>query len=388
MPAEQIVGPQWSSYNQLIEHILQIDPLIYMLSPEDLPLLTGVGSNGLAVLPSKPVSNRVFYWQEENMPLPRGTLATTVNSSVTTFVMTAGHAIRFAVGDHIRIGDEAVRVTAVDTATDELTVVRNALGTTAAGHTAPKDCVGIGTALPEGDIGSANYLGREKFSNYTQIFSGKVRVTRTEQRIPKYGVPNELVKQMLNRTQHLMLGVEQAALYGIKHETTGTRVRSTGGLRSFISTNVNSAAAWLTVATIEAEQQKVYNLGGMFDMIVAQPRHFLALNNLAGSERIQTVTIEDPRRGRRNAQVVMTEFGAVNLVRNRWVADADAFCYSRENFIKRDFQPLITQPLAKTNDTDEFMLVTECGFEVKGQDHMARFSALTPGASLPSSGLV
>lgn len=385
---EQIVGPQWSSYNQLVEHILQIDPLIYMLSPEDLPLLTGVGSNGLAVLPSQPVSNRVFWWQEENVPLPRGTLATTVNDAVTAFILTAGQAVRFAVGDIVRIGDEAVEVTAINTGTSTLTVTREVLGTTAASHTAPKDCVGLGTALPEGDLGNANYQGRVKYSNYTQIFSGKVRVTRTEQRIPKYGVPNELVKQMLNRTHHLMLGVEQAALYGIKHETAATRIRSTGGLRSFIATNVNSSSGWLTVATIEAEQQAVYNLGGMFDMVVAQPRHFLALNNLAGAERIQTVTIDDPRRGRRNAQVVMTEFGPVNLVRNRWVADADAFCYSRENFIKRDFQPLITQPLAKTNDTDEYMVLTECGFEVKGQDHMARFSALTPAAALPGSGLV
>ena len=66
---------------------------------------------------------------------------------------------------------------------------------------------------------------------------------------------------------------------------------------------------------------------------------------------------------------------------------ANAFGLSRENFVKRVFQPLITEKLAKTDDTDTFMMVQELGFEVKGQDHMAKWTGLDTSAPLPAIGV-
>jgi hypothetical protein len=307
-----------------------------------------------------------------------------LDTSETGVDVVAGDAVKFAVGDAVRIDDEIFLVTGVNTSTEVLTVTRAALGSTAATHSSGAEIIGLGTVLAEGDIGSANFQGRDKYSNYTQIFSKKLTVSRTEQSIPKYGVPNELNKQMRNAMLHCNVGIEQAALYGIKYEDSATRVRSTGGLNSFITTNVDTDSDWITVSAIEALQQKAYDNGGSFEFITARPAAFQALNNTMGNERIQTVTVEDARRGRRRASVVMTEFGEVTLVRNRYVRKTDAFCYSRDNFIQRVFQPLVAQKLAKTNDTDSFMMVAECGFQVKGQDHMAKFTGLDLSAALPA----
>jgi hypothetical protein len=299
----------------------------------------------------------------------------------------SGDAVKFAVGDAIRIDNEILLVTAVNTTTEVLTVTRGALGSTAATHVDASEVVGVGTVLAEGNIGSANFQGRDKYSNYTQIFSKKLTVSRTEQSIPKYGVPNELNKQMKNAMLHCNVGIEQAALYGIKYEDSATRVRSTGGLNHYITTNVDSSSDWLTVTNIETQQQAAYDNGGYFEFITARPAAFQALNNIMGNERVQTVTVEDARRGRRRAQVVMTEFGEVTLVRNRYVRKNEAFAYNRDNFIQRVFQPLVAQKLAKTDDTDSFMMVAECGFQVKGQDHMAKWTALDLTAALPGSGV-
>jgi hypothetical protein len=46
------------------------------------------------------------------------------------------------------------------------------------------------------------------------------------------------------------------------------------------------------------------------------------------------------------------------------------------------------QQLAKTDDTDTFMMLGEYGLQVKGAEHMANFSALDSTATQPSSGLV
>lgn len=389
--AEKLKGPSFYSYNLTVETKVNIDELIYTLSPMDLPLLTGVGADGNILLPRTPVDNVQFYWLEEEVPLPRATLNTTVNSSITSVVLNSGEGVKFAVGDAIRIDDEVMLVTDINTSTDTLTVTRGSASetnTTAASHTAGAEVIGLGTILVEGSIGASTFQGRDKYSNYTQIWSRKIQVSRTEQRIPKYGVPNELNKQMMHNVQALNLGIEQAALYGTKHEVSATKRRQTGGLNDFLTTNVNSTSTWLTVAAIEASLQTAYNYGGSYDYIMAQPAAFQALNNTTGNERVQTVTVEDARRGRRRAQIVMTEFGDIELVRNRWVRKNHAFGVNRENFIFRVFQPLVTEKLAKTDDTDAYMMVCEGGFEIKGQAHMAKFTALDITASLPGSGLV
>jgi hypothetical protein len=388
---QELAGPAFYSYDLTVETKVNIDELIYILSPMDLPLLSGTGADGVPLMPRTPVDNVEFFWLEEQVPLPRGTLASTINNSVTSVTVNAGDAVKFAVGDGIRIDDEVMIVTAINTTTEVLTVTRGSAGdtnTTAASHSAGADVVGLGTILPEGQIGSTNFQGRDKYSNFTQIWSKKITVSRTEQRIPKYGVPNELNKQMLNTMQSLNLGIENAALYGVKHTRTSDNRRQTGGLNHFVTSNVDSSSYWLTIEAIEDMQQAAYDKGGMFEVLMARPVNFQALNNIAGNERITSVSIEDARRGRRRATQVMTEFNEVTLVRNRWVKPSDAFAYSRDNFIFRQFQPLITQKLAKTDDTDSYMMVCEGGFQVKGQDHMAKWTALDSTQALPGAGLV
>lgn len=389
--AQELAGPAFYSYDLTVETKVNIDELIYILSPMDLPLLSGTGADGVPLMPRTPVDNVEFFWLEEQVPLPRGTLASTINNSVTSVTLNTGDAVKFAVGDGIRIDDEVMTVSAINTTTEVLTVVRGSAtdtNTTAASHTAGADVIGLGTILVEGSIGSSNFQGRDKYSNFTQIWSKKLTVSRTEQRIPKYGVPNELNKQTLNTMQSLNLGIENAALYGVKHTRTTDNRRQTGGLNHFVTSNVDASSYWLTIEAIEDMQQLAYDKGGMFEVLMSRPVNFQALNNIAGNDRISTVNLEDSRRGRRRAITVMTEFNEVTLVRNRWVRANNAFAYSRDNFVYRVFQPLITQKLAKTDDTDSYMMVCEGGFQVKGQDHMAKWTALDATQALPGSGLV
>lgn len=378
------------SYNLQVETKINIDELIYTLSPLDLPLLTGIGGNGNPLIPRQPVDNTIFYWLEEDVPLPRGTLATphTDGTTSTSVVLQTGEGIKFHAGDGIRIDNEVMTVTSVST--DTLTVIRGTAAltnTTGAAHAVGAEVIGLGTVLVEGSLGISNYAGRDKYSNYTQIFSSTVQVSRTEQRIPKYGVPNELNRQMANSMQAVWQGVEQAAVYGVKHEHTTTFRRQTGGLSHFLTSNVDAASSWLTISSIEAMQQLAFNRGGMFQTIIAKPQTYAALNNLSGNERISTVTLDDARRGRSVARTVMTEFGDTELYRSRWIKSNEAYGYNAENFIMRQLQPMITERLAKTDDTDKYMMVMEGGFEVKGQAHMGKWTNLDVTSAMPGTGL-
>jgi|DEB0MinimDraft_3_1074331.scaffolds.fasta_scaffold01850_3 hypothetical protein len=380
--AEQLPNPILST-DLTVETKVNIDELIYMLNPDDLPMLGGVNTDGFPVVPRQPVDNTEFSWLEDEFLTPRTTLASAYTATGTSLTVASGAGERFAVGDAVRIDDEVFAITAVSN--DTLTVTFGAAGTSNVNHASGAEVLGIGTFLSEGSIGDEQFTGRTKYSNYTQIWTSKIQISRTAQRIPKYGIANELARQ----TRKVMLAegvnMEQALLYGIKYQSGATR--STGGVSQFVTTNVfNNAASgdWLTVEEVERTQQIAYDAGGQYTAIVSNPANFAALNNLAGAERIQTVTIEDERRGRRRATSVITEFGEVLLVRNRYCRAADAFGINRENLIYRTFQPMVMQPLAKTDDKDNYMFVAEGGFEVKGQRHMARWTGLDNTAALPT----
>jgi len=391
--AQAIVGLPIYSYDLQVETKIAIDELIYILTPEDLPLLSGIGADGMPVLAKQAVDNTEFYWMEESVPLPRGTLGAPIADATTGTGITfaAGDGVKFRVGDAIRIDAEVMKIVAF-TAADVATVIRGSAAVTntnGATHAAGAEVVGLGSVVEEGAIVKANFTGRDRYSNYTQIWTASLEMSRTEQSIQKYGVPNELNKQTVNNTQITNTDMEQAALYGVKHKevNAGGQERQTGGLDFFITSNVNSTDPHITVKSVEVMQQAIFDKGGSIEFIMARPANFVALNNTSGAERVQTVTIDDTKRGRRRATVVMTEFGEVGLVRNRWVRKKDAFTFSRDNFVQRVFQPLILEKLAKTRDTDAFFMVAEGGFEVKGEAHCGKWTALDATAALPA-GLV
>ena len=82
--AEELVGPSAFSFNLTTETPLDIDSMIYMLAPEDLPLIHGVNSDGVPLLPQTPANDITVYWLEENAPLPRSTLAVALTDAVGT----------------------------------------------------------------------------------------------------------------------------------------------------------------------------------------------------------------------------------------------------------------------------------------------------------------
>lgn len=373
------------SYDLTTETPINIDELIKLLNYDDLPMLGGVNADGFATIAKVPVDNTIFYWLEQDMPVPRSQTAEELDDSEGGIDLDTGEGVKFAVGDAIKIDDEIMFITGISG--DTLNVTRASAGTSGVSHPDNSDVVGLGTVLDEGDIGTQQFRGRDKYSNYTQIWTSQINMTRTQQRIPKYGVPSELGNLVRQVQLSEAINMEQAFLYGDKWQSDPRR--TTGGLVEFLTTNVignGDSGDWLTVTEIETRQQTAYDAGGLFDTIVSRPRNFAALNNTAGSERVRT-DWQDQYRGRRRATSVVTEFGEVELYRNRHVRATDAFGINREDLAVRVFQPMVVQPLAKTDDRDKWMFVCEAGFQVKGQTHMVRWNGLDNTASLPASGV-
>lgn len=377
-----------TSYDLTVGVVVNMDEAVYLLSPADSPMISGLASDGLSVIASRPVDEIVFSWLDDTILTPRGTVAAVVTAD-TVITVGSGQRTKFSTGDVVMIdkangndgGGEKIRITGYGTTTDTLLVTRGLTGS-ATTYASDSLILGLGTALSEGsDPEAARTNDRVESSNVTQIFGPtSVHVSATEQVVRKYGVRNEMTHQLMSRMKENVIAREQAFLYGSKFNSTSAKIRTTGGLNQFIATNVNTTSTQLTVANIQSFQQSLYNQGGAPDRLMANPVALADLNDI-GNTSIVRVEITDGRRGRVRTSYVDTEFGSVAIVRNRWATSHDAWLFNRERVIRRVLRPLTFQMLAKTGDSDKGQIVCEEGLEVVGEEHAGRFEALSYAGS-------
>lgn len=370
-----------TAYDLTIGTIVNMDEAIYMLSPQDTPMLNGVGGDGLVLIGSEPVDQISFSWMHDTILTPRSSLAGAITTTSAFLTVAAGDQTKFSTGDVLAIQQagattEHIRVTGYGTTTDSLTIARAWSGT-AQNAASGSILVGVGTALAEGSAPEAfRSVDRSVATNITQIFGPtKIDMSRTEQQVRKYGVGmGEWNHQLLRLMTENAISREQAYLYGAQVNSTNGKIRTTGGLRSFIVGNTTTAVS-LTVTSLTSVQTAGYNVGGFADVLMANPIAMTDLNAAADSSIVRT-TVDDPKRGRTRVAYVETEFGSVLMARNRWVLPHDAFGFNRGQVKRRVLQPLIFERLAKVGDSDQAQIVCEEGLQVKGQAHLFRFNSL------------
>jgi len=380
-------APGVTSYDLAVGVKINMDELIYMISPIDSPLINGIGTDGRQLIGSSPVDQTTFKWMDEELLLPSASIDVAnaaTGASLTSFEVSVADSYKFQVGDLVTTMDRShvqhaciKRVTEVVEATGVLELAAWVNDSAQPATTTDDVVVCVGSALAEGsDPGNARAADRTIRSNYTQIFGPtKVQMSRTEQQITRYGVSDEFAKQLYGRSVENVITREQAYLYGQPYDDTSGKRRSTGGLNYWISTNTDTTTT-LTLASLESLMQKCYNAGGVPDLLIANPTSMATLNDISDSGRVRTV-IDDPRRGRVPVTSVFHEFGETQLVRNRWCDKGTAFIVQKDNIQRRVIQPLIVEALAKTGDSDSVMLLCEEGLQVKGEQHMGKWTTLT-----------
>jgi len=385
-------GGKVTSYDLAVGVKINMDELIYMISPTDSPFINGIGTDGRQLLSSSGVDQQEFKWMDEELLLPRSTVSvlnSTSGATPVSITVGAQESYKFQVDDLIVLGQEAsgganekavMRITDPDHGTGVMLISEWENGSDWPATAVGDMVICVGTALIEGsDPGVARSADRTIRSNVTQIFGPTpIHMSRTEQQVSRYGVSDEFAKQVYGRSVENVITREQAYLYGIKKNDTSTKRRSTGGLNYFITTNDDTSSQELTLAALQAQMQACYNAGGVPDLLICNPITLgttNGLNQISDSNRVRTI-VDDPRRGRVPVSSVFHEFGETQIVRNRWCRGETAFAVSKENISRRVIQPLVVEALAKTGDSDKVQIVCEEGLQVKGEQHMCKWSAL------------
>jgi len=228
-----------------------------------------------------------FRWFEKTSPsrFDAVNYATGYTSGAGSFVVDDGTKFRIGMVIQDVTTGEQMRVTNV--VTNTLTVSRG-WGTTSAGSLLNNDVIVIlGNASAEGaSVPTALTATPVKKTNYTQIFREPIDVTETEDATELYAGSNDLAELRREHLQLHMKDIERAFFFGEPKEdidSTSAPIRATGGLRYFITSNVDTNAT-LTNALFETWIRDVYAKGGDKKMGFLSPLIASAVNSWANGK--------------------------------------------------------------------------------------------------------
>lgn len=357
---------------------LDVEDVIWLISPFEVPLQGGMGADGRTALSVDTAFEKKVEWLDEVLLTPKTTLAASVVTlTQTTIQVAAGTGVNFQTGDVLQIDGEQVQVTGYGTTADYLVISRGFNGTTAVAYATGDTVIGIGSALAEGSAPpAARAVDRVDRYNYTQIFGPvAVQVSGSEQVVQKYGlVGTEFDHQVANRIKELSIQVEQALINGIPSAGSGTVGRTMGGFANYISTNVDSTTTTLSDSAILTQMQACFDAGGNPDRFILGSKQKRTVSGLDSSN------IRYQQQTNVRGQVVEfydTDYGRVSVILDRWCLTNQAFLISREQATIMSLRPMVFEMLAKTGDSVQGQVVAEKSLRFRRQTHSARFSALT-----------
>jgi hypothetical protein len=357
-----------STYSDTTPQKRVITDYVSLIDPSDAPLVQALGGldGGASKFDLRNWPGTNPEWLEDTLTPLTGTL--TVSTASTATVLTVDDPKIYQEG-HILLADsEKMWVSSVSVSDSKVTVTRAFGSTTSASHATTANLIKIvGMARLEGatsdDLG---FTDRTSNSNFTQIFHQEIKVSRTQSQINQYGIADEFDYQAAKAIPSLMRLIELQTFSGnVRGAGTASTPRSMGGLATFITDNLSSAAT-LTFAKFIAPAALSYTDGGTGPWIAPiSPTNlakFDALFDTSAYERINDFNIDsvglDIRR-------VRTPYGAIDLLLDRWATDTEIWFIKPENAGFVTFYPFTQEPLAKTGDYQYGEVVGEFSFLCK-----------------------
>ena len=230
----------YSAGSTLPEIAEDVSDIVSIVSPYETPLLDHLGD---AV---RPATSTYHEWLEDEL-LPNtdaiNDASWTDPAADTTFGV--DHADRFQIGDQVRPAgsSELLFVTAVDTGSGTITVLRGYGGTTPENLADDQVLHILGNAALEGDEApSAMFTSRTRKGNWTQIFTAAVQVSGSDMAVRNLSVADELDYQKQERLRELLRDLEATVINGVSptqdQQGSSTVRRTMKGLIPFLATNV------------------------------------------------------------------------------------------------------------------------------------------------------
>jgi hypothetical protein len=361
-----------TTYSDTLPIRRTVADLISIIDPHDTPIIAYFG-----IKSAPPSDFKIVNWPNTTIELLHDTLQPltdaldgSITSTATT--ITVDDADVFHVGDVVLLDSEYLYLTARSASGEVWTVVRSFGGTTNASHADNAVTTVISNARIEGaesDDSSMTSIGSTK--NYTQIIHEGVKVTRTQEKISQYGIAGEYERQVMKKTQEALRKLERAVIRGKLSSGSSTVARMMGGIDYWINSsggNTVSAGGAVTQATFEDALEAAYLDGGKPRVAFVSPANMQVIKNIYDRSNFLRVERTETTIGMTVNEVV-TPFGKVDLVLNRWMPDSYVPIIDPDHFAILAFEEFSEEELAKTGDYVRGQIVGEFTCLVRHPQH-------------------
>jgi len=238
----------------------------------------------------------------------------------------------------------------------------------------------------EGDDAATNTaVPTVRLKNYAQISRKVPRVSGTGQVVDTAGREDELDYQIMKRGQELKNDMEYALVRNQASSAGSATVpRASAGIESWIATNKTSVGTGTAQTTpgfsgglvsaptdstvtgsvaeshLKTIAKAIYDAGGAADLIMVgtgAKQKFSTFAGIATQYRENSGTKRATILGA--ADVYISDFGEYKIVANRKVRDRTALFLDMEHWKVGTLRGITKEPLAKTGDSDQVLLLTE-----------------------------
>jgi hypothetical protein len=285
----------------------------------------------------------------------------TATCSVTT-------AANWQVGDVFLCGTEQIWISGLSTTT--ATITRGYGSTTAAAHDNGSVITRLSRARISGDDADDSPSTEVSSAyNYTQILQRTINVSRSVQKINKYGIASMEDYLIDKAMDELMMDLARMPYYGRRYGGTSSAARYAGGFNTFITDNLTYAtstaatggtALGLTRDHIDDTLQNIFDDGGDPNLILTVAHAQRKVNDMYEgfvstdrSEQLGGILIkklQNPISGKTLDIVVDRNCPSGQL----WIADTDKISFY-------PFDPFFYKRLGDTGDGNKGEVVGEYG---------------------------
>lgn len=328
---------------------------VLILPIDDVPLQQTLGTRSIGNI--KP------QWLNDALDPQTSVPSTTYAAGVTTLVMADSTPLR--VGDVIRRrgGTVLMKVLTNVYGTNTITVTRPFAGSTdeSVGAADFLDIVGQDTTEGQDppDPRDNDFTGD---FNFTQIYQEAVQASRTAKKNDQYYVDDPYAQAVMKKFRELNIRRERTMVYGRRNQSGATRQQ--GGLQYFLATSVpNKSGVKANLETLLGDMlEAAYGVGASPTLLHVSPAIKRIFSGLGGT--LVTEMMDETKVGRVKT-VYHSDFGDVELVKNRHIDRTKGFLLTPELVTNLAFEPWFQEMLAKTGDTDKGEIVGEYSMEVR-----------------------
>ena len=209
----------------------------------------------------------------------------------------------------------------------------------------------------------------EKVGNRTQISDKVVQVSTTDDVVDKAGRTTETAYQLAKASSELKRDMESILLSDQAGGAGGTgTARTLKAIQQWLTTNVVDAAGAFTEDQLNEAVLEAYTQGGEPSMLLVSPKNKQAVSKFAGiaEQRFQAPS-NKPTTIVATADIYMSDFGTLSVVPDRFLDDSAALVLDPSMASVAYLRPFKKTKLAKTGDSEKYMMNVEYTLVVKNE---------------------